>query len=242
MEALTYDRAIAFKDELPPEDLVKWQPRKLMAALVEFDPWIRSATTLAVGIEKESGKPAPPEEMKVLGTDFVFTLSDLKSNYDAMGSYLHMPTLAQVQSGKTPDLTKLRERCEIISGLIEKVLDSDVWNCAFGITVTLDHCMNKDCGKPLTRRIPPEKDSIDVRCLECEARYIVTAEPDGRFRWSPDAKEVACAAEDCTQKALLWLHLIKPGTIWRCNSCGVRNQLALGVRQVESGGSTSDNP
>ena len=34
--------------------------------------------------------------MKVLGTDVVFTLADLKAHYDAIGSYLHMPSLAQI--------------------------------------------------------------------------------------------------------------------------------------------------
>lgn len=28
MEALTYDRALAFKDEIPPEEYKTWQPRK----------------------------------------------------------------------------------------------------------------------------------------------------------------------------------------------------------------------
>ena len=57
MEALTYDRALAWANDLPPEEYKTWQPRKLMSALLEIDPSIGMSATLAVGIETEYGKP-----------------------------------------------------------------------------------------------------------------------------------------------------------------------------------------
>src|SRR5690348_11354513 len=103
MEALTYDRAIAVKDDIPPEEYKTWQPRKLLALLVDIDPSIGQTATISIGIETEPGEPAPPEKMQLLGTDFVFTLADLKTHYDAVGSYLHMPSLDQILSGNVPD-------------------------------------------------------------------------------------------------------------------------------------------
>ena len=44
----------------------------------------------------------PPDEMKLLGTDHVFTLTNSKAHYDAIGSYLHIPSLEQLQTGKFP--------------------------------------------------------------------------------------------------------------------------------------------
>ena len=63
MEAVTYDRALAFKDEIPPEEYRTWQPRKLMAVLVDVDPSIGMTSTIAVGIESEYGKPAEDMEL-----------------------------------------------------------------------------------------------------------------------------------------------------------------------------------
>lgn len=53
MEALTYDRALAFKDDIPPEEYKTWQPRKLMAVLLDIDPSIGITSTIAYGIEEE---------------------------------------------------------------------------------------------------------------------------------------------------------------------------------------------
>lgn len=86
MEALTYDRALAFKEYIPPDEYRTWQPRKLMLVLLDIDPSIGSTSTIAFGLQEELGKPAPRENMKVLGTDVVLTLSDLKKHYDALGS------------------------------------------------------------------------------------------------------------------------------------------------------------
>src|SRR5689334_18183442 len=51
MEALTYDRALAFKDDIPPEQYKTWQPRKLMAVLLDIDPLIGMTSTIAFGLE-----------------------------------------------------------------------------------------------------------------------------------------------------------------------------------------------
>src|SRR5258708_30871845 len=50
MEALTYDRAMAYKNDIPPEDYYTWQPRKLMMVLLGVDPDIGKSSTLAIGI------------------------------------------------------------------------------------------------------------------------------------------------------------------------------------------------
>ena len=37
MEALTYDRALAFKAEFPPNEYETWQPKKVMFVLLEIN-------------------------------------------------------------------------------------------------------------------------------------------------------------------------------------------------------------
>jgi hypothetical protein len=233
MEALTYDRALAFKNLIPPEEYKAWQPRKLMAVLLDIDPSIGTTSTVAVGVEEEYGKPAAQQNMKVLGTDVVFTLADLKAHYDAVGSYLHTPSLELVLSGKVPDLAKLWERCETIVGLIDKVLKSPVWNLTLGVTATLNHCMNEKCGKPIHKRIPSGEEKSEVTCFECKAEYTIKLKGDV-ISWNPKTINVGCSNPECSEKMALWPHEIKPGTHWRCRSCGTRNGIALTITKVET--------
>lgn len=122
LEAITYDRARAMQDEIPPEEYRTWQPRKLMQLLVEIDPSADKTSTLAVGREDRLGVPAPPERMQTLGTDVALSLGDLKKHYDALGSALHMPSLAQIERGAERNFAGLRKRCEAVVEIVESTL------------------------------------------------------------------------------------------------------------------------
>jgi len=100
MEALTYDRALAFKDDIPPEEYKTWQPRKLMAVLLEIDPSIGMTSTVAFGLEEEYGKLAPRENMKLLGTDVVFTLADLKATMTPLALTCTCPRWSKSSPGR----------------------------------------------------------------------------------------------------------------------------------------------
>jgi hypothetical protein len=229
MESLTYDRAMAFKDDIPPDEYRTWQPRKLMAVLLEIDPSIGMTSTLRFGLQEEYGKRAPREKMKTIGTDFVLGMDALKAHYDAIGSFLHMPSLEQIQSGRIPDPVKLRGRCETVASVVESVLTSRVWNGSFGRVSMLGQCMNENCGKPVRRRMPHGKDPVDAECIECKAQYTLTKEDDGQVLWMPKKEDAPCSTQGCSEKMSLWLHQIKPGTRWQCRGCGVHNVIELMV-------------
>jgi hypothetical protein len=232
MEALTYDRALALAEYIPPDEYKTWQPRQLMAALAEIDPSITRTATVASGREEEYSKPAPRRNMKVMGTDVVFTQADLKKHYDAIGSFLHMPSLDQVQSGKLPNVEKLRERCETVVQQVENVLSSRVWNVTFGSIVTLDQCVNEDCKKPIRRRMPTGKNTLTAQCFECKAEYTITSTPDGAL-WKPNLIDVLCETPGCPEKMVLWPHEFQPGTHWHCRGCAAHHGITLGVTKLE---------
>lgn len=56
MEALTYDRARGYTDELPASEYETWQPRKLLQTLL--DAYADVNSTLKFGIEDAPGEPA----------------------------------------------------------------------------------------------------------------------------------------------------------------------------------------
>lgn len=73
MEALTYDRAQAYRKEPPLDAFAKGQPQKLMDALLEIDRTAGSTYTLRMG---EQSAPGAPETMETLGTDVVRACGD----------------------------------------------------------------------------------------------------------------------------------------------------------------------
>lgn len=100
IEAITYDKAQSYQQELLPTEYATWQPRKLMQLLLEIDPSADKPTALSFGLEEEYGKPA--KEMQLLGKEEPLTLTNIKKHYDALGSFLHMPTLDQLNKGTFP--------------------------------------------------------------------------------------------------------------------------------------------
>jgi hypothetical protein len=173
MEAITYDRAQAFKDELPYEEYSTWQPRKLVAVLAGIDPSIMKSSTLSFG--REDKPSILSTKMKALGTEFVLTAEDVKHHYDALGGGLHIPTMAQFQNDNLPDPVAVRARCGEVVLIVDRVLSSNVWNSTLGMSSRM-HCFR--CKNPMRRRMPHDAKAIRVECFECKAQYTVEDQGD----------------------------------------------------------------
>lgn len=224
MEALTYERAKAFKDELPPSELETWQPRKLLISLLEIDDTADKDSSLAIGVEEEFGGEAPV--MSSLGTETVFNLRMLKKHYDAMGNYLHVPTLNQAENSP-PSSEKLRKRCTDIVDYLEKVLSSPVWNVNFAHFSSLK-CEN--CGTNIRKRLPRGKEKLMAECFNCSATYTVTDVGKGKVHWQLDLIDVPCGNGECGHITHILRKERKEGSAWTCASCEGRNVLALCVK------------
>lgn len=223
IEALTYDRAVAYKDELPPSEYETWQPRKLMDVLLQINPDVDVDCTLAFGEEDEPGKPA--EIMKPLGEETVFNLKLIKSHYNALGSYLHVPSLKQAQNAP-PSLKKLRERCGQVAFCVEKALASSVWNITLGNFTKID-CLK--CGAVIRKRIISNENEFSARCFKCNVTYKIKDEGNGKIRWDLDVVDMACANSDCTHTINILREQFKPNVEWTCPKCTGRNRICLGI-------------
>jgi hypothetical protein len=229
MEALTYDRAEAFSAELPPTDYDTWQPKKLLQLLLEIAPTADKDSLLSFGVEEEYGIAAPV--MQSLGSEKVLNLGVLKRHYDALGSYLHMPTIKQIAGGKGADATKFRNRCQEIAGFVEAVLASPVFNVTLGSFAEMP-C--EACGATIRKRIPHGVPSIEARCFKCPASYVVEAIEENGVVWKPNRQQAFCAKPDCGTAILVWHHQVVPGNAWTCPECQSRNIICLGVSLVSS--------
>jgi hypothetical protein len=53
--------------------------------------------------------------------------------------------------------------------------------------------------------------------------------PDGKANWEPHQHYIACPTEGCGRTQVIWGHEFVLGLHWKCSSCGLENEIALGV-------------
>jgi len=222
MEALTYDRALAYKDEFPEAEYDTWQPKKVLLVLLEIDANADSDSSFAFG--KQPSKGERPGDMQSLGTEIVLNMATVKKHYDALGSYLHLQTVRQAKTGVKPDYGKVRNRCQDIVGYLDKVLSSPIWNITMGQFASFP-C---DCGVRVRRRLSLGATTVLAVC-ECGAEYDVEDIGEGKIRAKPRQQEAVCPVQECGIATWVPSHLIKPGTWWKCNGCGTHIAISLGL-------------
>jgi hypothetical protein len=91
MEAIIYDRAQLYKDEVPVEVYRTWQPRKVLAYMAEIDPML-AHNSWEVSFKPDAKLGQPENSWISLGTETLLTSKNLRKHYDALGHFLHVPT------------------------------------------------------------------------------------------------------------------------------------------------------
>ena len=227
MEAVTFDRALAHKDEIPTSEYETWQPRKVLALLLEIDPNIDRDAHLAYGPANQDD--ITQSEWTSLGTDKVLNMATLKKHYDALGSYLHVQTMKHALANQEVDYSKFKNRCEEIVAYLKNVLSSPIFNLRMGVGSTME-C--DSCGNPVRTRLPFGKKSVEAFCQHCAASYAVEdAEPEGEncVRWYPQLYTFDCKNTDCTGELSIWRREIKIGRKLICEKCGKEHTFKIGL-------------
>ncbi len=98
IEYLAYQQLEAYLNEVPDDAMRKWTPREVIAQMLEVDPKADKTSTLAIGIEEVPGERS--KGMKMLGEDRRVTLKWANRSHNALGNFLHAPTLHQLETGK----------------------------------------------------------------------------------------------------------------------------------------------
>lgn len=225
IESLTYERARGYKSEMAPSAYQTWQPKRLMQELLEIEPYADQSSSISFGREDTPGEHA--KEMTVVGAEKVFDLRAIKANYDALGSFLHTPTLHQLENGGA-NVSRLRDRCIALVADLQKVLASDVFNINFGVFTSIQ-CLNTECGKTVRKRHPHGKQKLSAECHECGAPYEVTAGDDGRWVWRSLVEDIPCPTESCTRISKIWPNDLKPGAHWTCAECNQYFKIGLAI-------------
>ncbi len=230
IEALVYERAKDYADDLPPEHKKEWQPRRLLKALLEIDPTADQSGDLYVGEQEQPNVPA--RAMHHVGRNELLDLPTIKKHYDALGSILHVPTIERVSSNKEPDWSKIRNRLEDVLEAIQKVLDSSVWNINFRLTGATE-CTK--CGAPIRRRIK-RGEKRRVYCLSegCSAEYDMYEFGESEVLFEPIQTAVPCPVEGCDATNYFSPADIKVGQRWKCRSCDQEFIFSIGFSKINN--------
>ncbi len=227
LEALTYYRALIHRNEIPPEAYSAWQPRKVIEMLKEhMGEEVDQPYSLTI---RETGG-----ELVFTGTDRPISLKEIKDNYDALGSYLHLQSLKQAIK-KPLNLANVRQRCEKVLKIVVEAMESNVTS-SFGL-VARQECARSNCSNVIVRRIPRSAPQVTAKCFLCNAGYTIHREGD-MFRWEPWVWTYTCP--HCGEVGSLWTCDIKFGKKWVCHSCSRRFDFVLSYRDLEEAGSKKD--
>jgi hypothetical protein len=227
IEAITYDRAASYKEELPPSAYETWQPKHLVDLILDIDPNAYQSSSLSVGVETTLG--VPPEEASHLGIDKVLNMKALKKYYHALGNHLHMLTIKQQQTNYYVNKDTLRKLCNDIADCIRDALSSNIYNINFRVFAQQE-CI--DCGKNIIKRIQHDTEKSSAKCFGCEATYTITKTDNNQMQWEADQQDIKCSSKECDGHILVLQRDIKIGKNWVCPSCNGRNIFCLGIRYI----------
>jgi len=228
IEALTYDRAQGYMPDLPPSTYAKWQPKKLMEILIDLDPTADRGG--AVRFKKESKEGQPEYPWVELGEERVFSLSQIKKSYDALGNFLHHPTYHQIINGEVPNET-IRQKCEGIASQLDHVLQATVHNFLYASRLKY-HCF--DCEKPQIKRLKSETSDGEGTCWDCSAEHSFYYDQNtGKHMITRKSYFAQCPTEGCTVTKTIPAEKFKEGYAWKCIGCSKQFDIAIGIRATE---------
>lgn len=223
-EALVYENALRFTDELVGEDYSVWQPAQLLERLLEIDP-VADAT-----LEMKMQDPQTGEWLS-LGHQRRIALPTLRKRYHALGNYLHAPSLTQMLHGRRQDLNSLLKLCSECMELIEEDLKATLRLGRMAIfgSVTIE-C--RQCGAPIRRllnalktpqnKAPGTKKFIVAKCSKCPASYEICADGADGVMWREQRWTGNCPYPGCEGRHTKWAREVKDRMASTCPSCGKR--------------------
>ena len=173
IEYITYNQLQAYMREISDEALKKWTPKQVISEMLEVDPHADQNSIIAFGREYTYGVPPPPEEMKSLGEDRRFSMKWANKNHNALGNFLHAPTMHQLESGTVATTAAILEKATEVAAECEHILNSPIFNVNFGQFYEFE-C---ECGAHIRRRSGSFTQDQGVVCHKANCRATYDIEP-----------------------------------------------------------------
>jgi DNA-directed RNA polymerase subunit RPC12/RpoP len=153
--------------------------------------------------------------MRILGQDRRFSMKWANKNHNALGNYLHAPTMSQIEEGKVPTAVMMAEKATEVANECEQILNSPVFNVNFGHFFEFD-CT--DCNTHIRRRVGSFTSEKGVVCPKCHATYNVESTEGGDVLFHLRQSKYNC--QRCGAENCVGTHHVADGAILECAKCG----------------------
>jgi DNA-directed RNA polymerase subunit RPC12/RpoP len=187
IEAYCYNLLSSYLSEAPFRAVETWQPDKVLKELLAIDSGFENTSAFRMQVDDGSGKLG---EWMSLGEDRRLPISYVRSSYQALGNFLHVPTIKQVNSGSSVQAEKIREKAAAISERLAAVLAPGRIVSNIGQFCTFN-C--SQCEAPIARRMPFLDAGGEVECGNCGQQYDYERTTDSRIKFVARAYSWECA-------------------------------------------------
>jgi len=220
IEYVVFQHFHAYIQEVSDDAMTKWTPKQVIDQMREVDPFADQTAQISFGVETTPG--VRPEKMQILGEDRRFPLKWANSSYNALGNFLHAPSLDQISRGQVASAEIMLAKARDIAKVVAETLDTTITNSNLGSFYHFS-CV---CGQEVKRRKHSFAKDDGVTCRACGAVYDVTDDPVGGVR--AKLRGAAYTCDSCNTEREVPLHRMKVGNIISC-SCGAKVRAGLGV-------------
>ena len=216
IEYITYNQLQTYMDEISDEALKKWTPKQVISEMLEVDPYADQSSIISFGLEHSYGVSPPPEEMKTLGQDRRFSMKWANKNHNALGNFLHAPTIHQLESGSEVSTAAIIKKANEIAAECDIILNSSVFNVNFGNFFEFE-CFN--CKTPIKRRLGSFTQQQGVVCpnSNCRATYDVKPGEGVKIIYNQRTSNYTC--QTCGAKNTIGAHHVVAGAMLECEKC-----------------------
>jgi predicted RNA-binding Zn-ribbon protein involved in translation (DUF1610 family) len=211
LEAYAYDMLHGYLSEGPMRVVETWQPDKVLKELLAIDPL--SATSAVIRMQSEASETRPAGAWKFVGEDRRLAVDYLRKNYQALGSFLHVPTIRQ--SSERPNPAAARERATEVHQALSKLLAPGRVTAFFAKGLHRFNC--HDCGGPIARRADSLLQGKSIECGNCGLPYDVEVLPDEKVWIEPRSVRWDCPR--CQTHRTIFESRAKDGTDVTCPEC-----------------------
>ena len=206
IEALAYGLLEAYRAEVDFAAMCRWQPSKVIDELLEIDAGADRTVSISICIEE--GKETLSGEERRFKADWI------AKEHRALGSFLHEPTIRQVEGGRLPAEAAMRARAEAIAAEVDAVLASTMYNINIGRFVGFE-C---DCGFKVRRKVESLAAPGCLRCGGCGRRWTYVRD-DVRNGFKFDRLRGSFRCEKCEKVVEVTVYDMEQGRQVECE-CG----------------------
>ena len=109
IEALTYEMLDVHLSEVSNRIMSQWQPKRVIDEILRVSPDADATRQIFLG-PSDGSTPSSEEGWQFMGEDRRLTAKWINKAYHALGNFIHLPTIAQLQDKKAHNVENMKRK------------------------------------------------------------------------------------------------------------------------------------